>query len=226
MKVFFECSSALFDCKLQVWDRQGMHEVYLFPTEDDNVESRRIEFEIDGDSIEIALIPQPVSRERCSVDWKTNTWKDRFLKKALDKIFDVCYNVFLLVGCRYRIGGLVEGDWIFLKNRELLLCPPLLYEIFDFFPVLIFYFELQETGQRSELVSALTLNRAAVIQKSKKLALANFGIGLIFSYPINISVVKHLTKDKRINRKIRKLYNLPYEEREKWFDKLQKKIST
>lgn len=217
MKLRLEFTNSLYDCSLQLRDGYGIRDLY-FPLagEDENAPKSAV-LEVSGGDFELTLIPTAVNSKEMLDELEHNTWRDRLINKVVEKGLSLLENNLLRVGCTYRVSGANDRDVLFISSQ----C----YghdSAWDLIPMAYIYYEVEHYGKPLVPTAAWGLNRDEVVKAAKKLAFMDFGPELIFTYPIGISRIKRLTKDKKLMKILQTFYSLPEEERQAIGQKMEK----
>ena len=87
------------------------------------------------------------------------------------------------------------------------------------------FFEATYNGLLCECSDAFATNRKEVVSSAKKLMLIDFGLHLVFTYPIQVGRIKKLTSDKKVKSTLIKFNRLDEKERQKVLDKKEEFMS-
>ena len=231
MKITFHLNdTSLYNCTLHIRDARGARAYAMNSLTAVGTPSvTTITVEVTGDSVEIVTLPRlSPSIEEGARQVQGDTVLGTIALKALGKAacsffkagFLQCAVTYLLP-LRERIGRDVGGsDAIHLHLTERFYCstPEWMSELLDLYPLTYVFFELSE-GDTPFLPAALRdLNRLELIRLTRKLVLAQCAGGALLLHPVLMSRIKRLSKSRVVLRKLKKLYRLPPEEREKIFD--------
>lgn len=100
------------------------------------------------------------------------------------------------------------------------------FDLLELIPMAYMFYEISHSSSKFELIDAFETNRKDVIKYAKKITLINFGLHLIFTYPIQMGRVKHLTKNKKIFKTLYSFHNMSGAERQRIIDKKEKFFSS
>ncbi len=222
MQVFLHLSKSLCDCDIIVEDAVGMRNFFvnLKETEENGVEL--LEADVIGDRFELTVIPKMKDYKAAFDNMHVSDWKDRLAKNVGNTLFSLAENMLLRVGCKYRISGLKDQDTVFLRDREYVFGTFDRFDFFDLIPMAYLFFEASCNGRRCEISDAFEINRKEVVSLSRKITLMDFGMHLIFTYPIQVGRIKKLTSNKKIRKTLKKFNQMSEDEREKVIAKQEK----
>ena len=234
MKLTFHLNNTnLYNCTLHVRDARGArayHMNTLTAVGTPSVDT--ITVEVTGEVVEIVTLPKlPAALVEEVKQAKGDTLPETIALRALGKVACAVSKAGFLQSAvtyrlplRERIGQDVGGsDAIHLHLAERFYCstPEWMSELLDLYPLTYVFFELSERlseGDSPFPPAALRdLNRLELIRLTRKLVLAQCAGGALLLHPVLMSRIKRLSKNRVVLRKLKKLYRLPPEEREKVF---------
>lgn len=208
MKIFLRFVDQFGDVDLKYHDAAGEHSLPVAMDTENNLR----EIDILGDSLEITVKPTKldlgINKEEVS-----GTAEKVFLKFT-EKFASVANDMLLHVGCRYIVNDLQDGDVIDVTCRNYSVSGSDQMLIFDLYPVVYLFFELSKNDRRYEPLDIIPINRDKVLKSARVMALADFGLHLIVTYPFQVGRVKRLTKEKTVKKKL-KAFNVMSEEKRK-----------
>lgn len=208
MKIFLRFVDQFGDVDLKYQDADGEHSLPVAMDMGNNLR----EIDILGDSLEITVKPTKldlgISKEEI-----TGTAEKVFLKFT-EKFASVANDMILHVGCRYIVNDLQDGDVIDVTCRNYSVSGSDQMLIFDLYPVVYLFFEVSKNDHRYEPLDIIPINRDKVLKSARVMALADFGLHLIVTYPFQVGRVKRLTKEKTVKKKL-KAFNVMSEEKRK-----------
>lgn len=208
MKISLRFVDQFGDVDLKYQDADGEHSLPVAMDTENNLR----EIDILGDSLEITVKPTKldlgINKEEIS-----GTAEKVFLKFT-EKFASVANDMLLHVGCRYIVNDLQDGDVIDVTCRNYSVSGSDQMLIFDLYPVVYLFFEVSKNDQRYEPLDIIPINRDKVLKSARVMALADFGLHLIVTYPFQVGRVKRLTKEKTVKKKL-KAFNLMSEEKRK-----------
>jgi hypothetical protein len=235
MKITFHLQdTALYNCTLHIRDARGARAYHMNTlTATGTPAVPTLTVEVTGDSVEIVTLPRlSPSIEEGARQAQGDTVLGTIALKALGKAACSFFKAgFLQTAITYRlplrerIGTDVGGsDAVHLHLTERFFCPTpeWMTEVLDLYPLTYAFFELSERlseGDSPFLPASLRdLNRLELLRLTRKLILLQCAAETILLYPFLMSRIKRLSKSRVVLRKLKKLYRLPPEEREKIFD--------
>lgn len=225
MKIVFCVSETLYDCELAVTDINGTRFFRISAAESPFTEGNRLEVEIEGEAATLTVTPQAADYKTVLSELDTDTWKDKFAVKVTDRLMSALQSTLLRVGCKYRLTDLKDGDVLNIIGQEYIFGTFDRFDLLGLFPVIYMFYEVFRGDTRLELLDAFQANRREVLTAAKKLTLLDFGIHLIFTYPIQIGRVKYLSKDRKISAVLKKFNRMSNAERQKFLAKKEKFMS-
>lgn len=217
MKLRLEFTNSLYDCRLRIKDGNGLRELYLPLANEEGDAPESVVLEVSDGDFELTLIPAPVSHKEMLDELDRSTWKDKIVNKVVEKGISLLSKALLRVGCTYRVSGANDRDVIFISNQW--------YghdSAWDLIPMAYTYYEVEHYGKTLIPTAAWGINRDEVVKASRKLALLDLGPELVFTYPIGMHRIKHLTKDRKIRKILQEFYALPEEKRQAIRAKMEK----
>lgn len=222
MKIRFVLGETPYNCELQVTDTFGTRCFLLEMPIDEDQTNASLEVDIYGYEFDLTLIPIMVDYQPELNNLETRKLKDKFVKKTLSWMLSSFENAILRVGTKYHITNIQNMDVLNIDIQAFAHDTSFIAEFFDFMPVMYTFYEVSQFGNRFELTDVCETNRKSVLKTAKTLAFTDFGIHLIFTYPIQVGRVKHLTKTKKIFKTLHKYHNMDEEKRQKLIDKFEK----
>ena len=221
MIIQFILEDSFFDCNLKIKDLQGERDYCINSTHKENMQFNYLDVEVYGTDFDLTIIPKVPDYQKDNKE-QTKRLFDKFVKKAITKLFSISMDIMLQVGCTYKIKGLSDGDVVNLKCEQYVVDIFDRYDLLGLIPVVYAFYEVSHKGKRFELINAFGVNRKEVIKTVRGLLLVNFGLGLIFTYPIQIIRLKYLTKDRKVNKFLTKFNRMDDKRRQKLIDKQNK----
>lgn len=208
MKITLRFVDQFGDVDLKYHDAAGEHSLPVAMDTENNLR----EIDILGDSLEIKVKPTKldlgINKEEVS-----GTAEKVFLKFT-EKFASVANDMLLHVGCRYIVNNLQDGDVIDVTCRNYSVSGSDQMLIFDLYPVVYLFFEVSKNDHRYDPLDIIPINRDKVLKSARVMALADFGLHLIVTYPFQVGRVKRLTKEKTVKKKL-KAFNVMSEEKRK-----------
>ncbi len=154
------------------------------------------------------------------VDGKlTDQLADKLAEKAVKSIG----NAIVQIVNTYKISGLSDGSVIEVNDRAHYLSAEGLDALFNSFPALYYFGQAECENAKIEVVSSVSINRPAFISLYKLIYRTINLHGLFFNiikYKVQINRQRKISGTKYLTLKFRKLYALPFNEREYQFKPL------
>lgn len=200
MKVLLQFFESIYNCQVTVKDASGERRYFadLFGVENDG--ENLLCIEVESGEFELTIEPTMVDYKDAFSQMKISDWKDKLARKIGNTLFSAVDNMFLRVGCSYSLSGVKDGDTVSVYCQQYAFGNYDKLDLLELIPMAYMFFEVYFKDIRCELLNAFGLNGKEVISSSRKIALINFGIGLLTTYPIQVGRIKRLSS----NRKIRK----------------------
>ena len=225
MKVSLIISSSLYNCEVIVKDRLESKN-YIVNLEDK--QSDLLEIDVESANFELTLIPRMADYQPTFSDMEIQNWKDKLAQKVGNALCSMLDKMLLRVGCTYTVSGIKENDVIYVSGQEY--CFGIFdkfdkFDLFELIPMAYMFFEASYNGVLCKCSDAFAMNRKQVISSAKKLVLLDFGLHLIFTYPIQVGRIKMLTSDRKIKKTLVKFNKLSEKERQEVLDKKEKFMS-
>lgn len=225
--IFFRFENSPYDCLLQIRDTSGFREFYVPIVTAEGEAPHIFETDVCGDSFELNLIPVAADLSEHINEFRANLEKDRtggkllsfFVSKAASLLDTAVSSLLLLVGCQFRISDVFPDAMFDVRLSGCRVGSKLAEEIFDMFPVLYSFYEINCGSQFFSPENTWSLNREELVRSVKRTTLMDFGLHCIITYPIQGFRAKRLTANKRVRKVIQKFYTLSPEEREKQMEK-------
>ena len=222
MKVSLIISSSLYNCEVIVKDRLESKN-YIVNLEDK--QSDLLEIDVESANFELTLIPRMADYQSASLDMEIQNWKDKLAQKVGNALCSMLDKTLLRVGCTYTVSGIKEKDVIYVSGQEYCFGIFDKFDLFELIPMAYMFFEASCNGVLCECSDAFAMNRKQVISSAKKFVLLDFGLHLIFTYPIQVGRIKKLTSDRNIKKTLVKFNKLSEKERQEVLDKKEKFMS-
>jgi hypothetical protein len=225
MKILLQISDSIYSCAIQITDTFGTkcHLISLEEAEPD----RPYEAEIDVGSPDFTLtvIPDIADHKAALADMEIQNWKDKLAKKVGNALLSALDHSLLRVGCTYMIADAKENDVIHICGREYVFGTFDRFDLLNLIPMAYTFFEAFHNGILCRCSAVFPTNRKEVIAHAKKLALCNFGLQLIFSYPFQVGRIKRLTSNRKVRKTLSKFNRLSEQKRQKILTKQEKFLS-
>lgn len=225
MKILLQISDSIYSCNIKITDASGTQSHFVSL---DKVESDRpYEVEIDVGSPDFALtvIPDMDNYKAALSDMEIQNWKDRLAQKVGKALLSTLDHSLLRVGCTYMIAEARENDIIHIHGQEYMFGMFDRFDLFGLLPMAYMFFEASRNGVLCRCSTAFPTNRKEVVSHAKKLALCNFGLQLIFTYPFQVGRIKRLTTDRKVRKTLTKFNQLSEQKRQKVLAKKEKFLS-
>lgn len=219
MIIQFILEDSCFDCNFRIRDLQGERDYYIRSAISENMQFNYLDIEVFGSDFDLSVIPIIPDYKKDINNEKVKGLRDKLVKKASSKIFLTCIDMLLRIGCTYQIKGLSNGDVVNIKSKQYVFGIIDRYDLLGLLPMVYMFYEVSYGGKRFELKNAFGVNRKEVIKTARIILLMNFGINLIFTYPFQIIRVKHLTKNRKVNKILMMFNCMNDKQRQKLIDK-------
>ena len=222
MKLSLFFSNSLYNCEVIVKDTSGIKK-YVTNVEDK--QSDFLEIDVESSSFELTVIPKMPDYKSAFSDMEVQNWKDRLAQKVGNALCSTLDKMLLRVGCTYMISDTKENDIICICGQEYIFGTFDKFDLFELVPMAYMFFEASCNGDLCKCSDAFAMNRKEVLSSAKKLILADFGLQLLFTYPIQMGRIKKLTSDKKVKRTLIEFNMLDQKEREKILNKKEEFMS-
>ena len=222
MKLSLFFSNSLYNCEVIVQDTSGIKK-YVTNVEDK--QSDFLEIDVESSSFELTVIPKMPDYKSAFSDMEVQNWKDRLAQKVGNALCSTLDKMLLRVGCTYMISDTKENDIICICGQEYIFGTFDKFDLFELVPMAYMFFEASCNGDLCKCSDAFAMNRKEVISSAKKLILIDFGLHLLFTYPIQVGRIKKLTSDRKVKRTLIKFSILDKKEREKILNKKEEFMS-
>lgn len=229
MKIRVTLSESLYDCDLQITDMQGTRWFRIYVMDESDVQEQFLDIDVFGGEFELTVMPQMADYRSAMNEFEESDWKDKLAKKTVNLLFSAFENMLLRVGCKYSIQGLQEGDTLNITGQQYVFGTFDRFDLLELIPMVYMYYEASWHGNRFRLLDAFGLNRREVVKSAKKLALMDLfgnGLFLLFTYPIQVGRVKHISKNKKIFKTLCKFNDMDEAQRQRILDKQEKLFSS
>ncbi len=225
MKISLVLKESIYDCKIKISDSQGERYYYISALCDEGMTSSIIA-EVFDNEFTLTLIPITADVKSVLNEIEENDWKDKLAKKATGFLMNSLDKMILRVGCNYHIKGLQDGDRLDITLQNYVFGTFDKFDILELVPMIYSFFEVANFNEYYKLTDAYETNRKDVLKFAKTFAFADvLGNGFfltLFTYPIQVSRVKRLTKNKKISKVLTKFNNLSDAERQRFLEKQEK----
>lgn len=226
MKITIVLKDSIYDCKIKITDSHGERYYHISALCEEGIKSSAITAEIFDNDFSLSLIPMMTDTKKVLDEFDVNDWKDKVAKKASKVLFSALDKMFLRVGCNYNIVGLQEGDRLDISLQNYAFATFDRFDILELITMSYSFFEVSNFNDYYKLTDAYETNRKDVLKFAKTFAFSDiFGNGLfltLFTYPIQVSRIKRLTKNKKILKTLTKFNNLSDTERQRFLEKQEK----
>jgi hypothetical protein len=222
MKLSLFFSNSLYNCEAIIKDISGIKK---YVTNFEEKQSDFLEIDVESSSFELMVIPKMPDYKSAFLDMEVQNWKDRLAQKVGNALCSALDKMLLRVGCTYMISDTKENDIICICGQEYIFGTFDKFDLFELVPMAYMFFEASCNGDLCKCSDAFALNRKEVISSAKKLILIDFGLHLLFTYPIQIGRIKKLTSDRKVKGTLIKFNMLDKKEREKILNKKEEFMS-
>lgn len=224
MNIRFSVETNLYNCKISITDNHGARTFFINSSLEET-ELEPLEVDLVGDTFELTVIPVMADYKTMLNEIEQETWKDKVAVKIGNFLCSTVNNMLLRVGCTYRLTNLKDGDTINIATQGYLFSVWDRWDFFGLLPMMYTFYEVSCASHRFTLLQAFAINRTDVIKSAKKLALVDFGIALIVTYPIQVGRVKRLASNKKISKTLKKFNQMNDAERQRFFEQQEKFMS-
>jgi hypothetical protein len=222
MKLSLFFSNSLYNCEAIIKDTSGIKK---YITNFEEKQSDFLEIDVESSGFELTVIPKMPDYKSAFLDMEVQNWKDRLAQKVGNALCSTLDKMLLRVGCTYMISDTKENDIICICGQEYIFGTFDKFDLFELVPMAYMFFEASCNGDLCKCSDAFAMNRKDVVSSAKKLVLIDFGLHLLFTYPIQIGRIKKLTSDRKVKKTLVKFNTLDKKEREKILNKKEKFMS-
>ena len=222
MRFSLDFSNSPYDCEVIIKDTSEIHN-YVVNVSDK--QSDLLEIDVESSRFELTLIPKMPDYKSAFSDMEIQNFKDRLAQKIGNTLCSVLDKMLLRVGCTYMISDTKENDIICICGQEYIFGTFDKFDLFELVPMAYMFFEASCNGDICKCSDAFAMNRKDVVSSAKKLVLIDFGLHLLFTYPIQIGRIKKLTSDRKVKKTLIKFNTMDKKEREKFLSAQEKFIS-
>jgi uncharacterized lipoprotein YehR (DUF1307 family) len=222
MKLSLFFSNSLYNCEAIIKDISGIKK---YVTNFEEKQSDFLEIDVESSSFELTVIPKMPDYKSAFLDMEVQNWKDRLAQKVGNALCSTLDKMLLRVGCTYMISDTKENDIICICGQEYIFGTFDKFDLFELVPMAYMFFQASCNGDLCKCSDAFALNRKEVISSAKKLILIDFGLHILFTYPIQIGRIKKLTSDRKVKETLIKFNMLDKKEREKILNKKEEFMS-
>ena len=215
MRLSLDFSNSPYDCEVIIKDRSEIHN-YVVNVSDKQSESSRFE---------LTLIPKMPDYKSAFSDMEIQNFKDRLAQKIGNTLCSVFDKMLLRVGCTYIISNAKDDNVIRIESQEYIFGTFDKFDLFELVPMAYMFFKASCNGDICKCSDAFAMNRKDVVSSAKKLVLIDFGLHLLFTYPIQIGRIKKLTSDRKVKKTLIKFNTMDKKEREKFLSAQEQFIS-
>lgn len=225
MKITLVLKESIYDCKIKISDSQGERYYYIPALCEEGMTSSIIA-EVFDNEFSLSLVPITADIKSTLNEIEENDWKDKLAKKTTGFLMNSLDKMILRVGCNYHIKGLQDGDRLDITLQNYVFGTFDKFDILELVPMCYMFFEVANFNEYYKLTDAYETNRKDVLKFAKTFAFADvLGNGFfltLFTYPIQVSRVKRLTKNKKISKVLTNFNNLTDTERQRFLEKQEK----
>ena len=222
MRLSFDFSNSPYDCEVIIKDRSEIHN-YVVNVSDK--QSDLLEIDVESSRFELTLIPKMPDYKSAFSDMEIQNFKDRLAQKIGNTLCSVLDKMLLRVGCTYIISNTKDDNVIRIEGQEYIFGTFDKFDLFELVPMAYMFFEASCNGDICKCSNAFATNRKDVVSSAKKLVLIDFGLHLLFTYPIQIGRIKKLSSDRKVKKTLIKFNTMDKKEREKFLSAQEQFIS-
>ena len=222
MRLSLDFSNSPYDCEVIIKDTSEIHNYVV------NVSDKQyalLEIDVESSRFELTLIPKMPDYKSAFSDMEIQNFKDRFAQKIGNTLCSVFDKMLLRVGCTYIISNTKDDNVIRIESQEYIFGTFDKFDLFELVPMAYMFFEASCNGDICKCSDAFAMNRKDVVSSAKKLVLIDFGLHLLFTYPIQIGRIKKLTSDRKVKKTLIKFNTMDKKEREKFLSAQEQFIS-
>lgn len=225
MKISIALKESIYDCKIRITDSAGSRDYYIKLEDTCNI----ITAEVFNSDFTISLIPVMAEITPIINEIEENTWKDKLAKKASNILVNLLEKMVLRVGCDYAVCNISDGDRLDITLQNYIFDTFDRFDLLELLPMCYAFFEVANFNKFYKLKNTCGLNRKDVIKFARSFALGdilgNGLFGVLFSYPIQVFRIKHLSKNKKVFKTLRKFNNFTDDERQAFLNRQDKYLS-
>ena len=222
MRLSIDFSNSPYDCEVIIKDRSEIHN-YVVNVSDK--QSDLLEIDVESSRFELTLIPKMPDYKSAFSDMEIQNFKDRLAQKIGNTLCSVLDKMLLRVGCTYIISNTKDDNVIRIEGQEYIFGTFDKFDLFELVPMAYMFFEASCNGDICKCSNAFAMNRKDVVSSAKKLVLIDFGLHLLFTYPIQIGRIKKLSSDRKVKKTLIKFNTMDKKEREKFLRAQEQFIS-
>ena len=226
MKITLVLKESIYDCKIKISDSHGERYYHLSPLCESGTTSSSVVAEVFDNDFSLSLVPITADVKSTLIEMEENDWKDKLAKTAACFLMDSLDKMILHVGCNYHIKDLQDGDRLDISMQSYAFGMFDRFDLLELVPVCYVFFEVVNFNKYYKLTDAYESNRKDVLKFAKRFAFSDgLGNGFFLSlltYPIQVSRVKHLTKNKKISKVLTKFNHFSDVERQRFLEKQEK----
>ena len=226
MNVLLVLKESMFDCRVIIADSRGQRQYYLSAACDEGTLFSSMTVEVFDPDFFITLIPETIDTAPLLDGIEENDWKDRWAKKATKFLLNSLDKIFLRAACRYRITGAQEGDRLDIALQMYAFGTWDHWGALELIPMCYLFFEVFNFNDRYLLTDAYEVNRREVLKFAKMFTggqmIGNGLLFTLFTYPIQVGRVKHLSKNKKIAKVLTKFNRFSECERQRFLEKQER----
>ena len=225
MKITFVLKETIYDCSVKITDSAGERIYYISSIYEEGMNYSSITAEVFDSDFLLSLIPVMTDKNAILEDIEVKDWKDKLAKIASSAILNSIEKTLLRVGCDYKITGVQDGDRLDISLQNYVYGTFDRFDILELVPMCYVFYEVSSFNERFELVNAFEINRKDILNFARSLALLDVGGNGIFAlitYPIQVNRIKHLSKNKKIFKTLKKFNNLSESDRRRFLEKQEK----
>lgn len=226
MKITVVLKESIYDCKIKITDSCGERDYYISAICEDGLNSSSIVVDVFDNEFSISLIPIMPDFNPMLNEFEPNNWKEKLATKATSVLLNSVEKNILRVGCNYNIVNLQDGDRLDITLQMYVYRTFDRFDILELIPMIYAFFEVTNFNDRFKLTDAYETNRKDVLKFAKTMNLIGIvGDGLfttLIMYPIQVSRIKRLTKNKKILKTLTKFNKLSDKDRQRFLEKQEK----
>ena len=140
MTIKFILPKSLYNCELKITDtNQTKTHTLLTPIEDTDT-PYVLEIDVSGE-FDFTVTPTMIDKNKILDEFDQETWTDRLGKNVASALISTLDNLILIVGCKYHVSGMSDGDVIELSQQAYSKVTAEDFALFEIMPVMYSFFE-------------------------------------------------------------------------------------
>ena len=225
MKISLYFSKFIYDCEISVVCENMTRNYFVEMNDIGDEDHTMLEIEVDNSDFQLIVTPKIANFGASVSQMDVHDWKDKLAQKVGEALFSMLDKTILRIGCVYDVSDVRENDTLFIWQQEYVFTTWDVCDILELFPVCYAFAEVMHNGKLCSCIDAFGTNRKEVLKLVRLFTLADFGWHLIFTYPLQVSRVKRLSRNRKVKRTLLKFNKLSEEKRQKVLEKMDEFMS-